>query len=330
MTAICIRCGGIVLACCAAFPAGMGAGAAEPSGVPGPNEAKGYLLSYFTGNGEDGLHLAVSRDGIEWSVPNDRSYLHPKVGGKLMRDPSIVEGPDGTFQMVWTTGWWERNIGYAASKDLIHWSEQRTIPVMEHEPRARNSWAPELFYDAATKKYLIVWSSTVPGRFPETAGSSESQLNHRMYYTTTADFVQFGPTRLFYNPGYSVIDGFIARDEDRYLLFYKDERRYPSAKKVILMATSDKAEGPYTEPAAPIIPRDWIEGPSAIRLADRWIVYFDCYSKGIYGAAVSTDLGQWNDITEKLRFPGRARHGTILRVGADVIETLEAARREEP
>ena len=97
--------------------------------LAGKASGRCYLLSYFTRNGEDGLHLAASDDGIRWTVPRDTSYLKPEVGGKLMRDPSIVQGPDGTFHMVWTTGRWVKNIGYAQSKDLIHWSKQKKIFV---------------------------------------------------------------------------------------------------------------------------------------------------------------------------------------------------------
>ncbi len=68
-----------------------------------------------------------------------------------MRDPCIIRGADGLFHMVWTVSWNERTIGYASSKDLIHWSEQQAIPVMEHEPTTLNCWAPEIFYDAGDK-----------------------------------------------------------------------------------------------------------------------------------------------------------------------------------
>ena len=80
-----------------------------------------YLFSYFKGNGEDGLHLAWSADGLKWeSLKNDQSFLQPVVGiSKLMRDPCIIQGPDGLFHMVWTSGWTERGIGYASSRDLI-------------------------------------------------------------------------------------------------------------------------------------------------------------------------------------------------------------------
>jgi beta-galactosidase len=105
-----------------------------------------YLFSYFVGQ-SDGLHLAYSYDGLQWTALNDgRSMLTPTVGNdRLMRDPSIVQGPDGTFHMVWTSSWNDQIIGYASSRDLIHWSEQRAIPVMKHEPQALNAWAPELF-----------------------------------------------------------------------------------------------------------------------------------------------------------------------------------------
>ena len=54
-------------------------------------ESSVYLFSYFIGNGEDGLHLAASKDGKTWeNLKNGESLLHPMIGkDKLMRDPSI-------------------------------------------------------------------------------------------------------------------------------------------------------------------------------------------------------------------------------------------------
>ncbi len=64
-----------------------------------------YLFSYFINNGEDGLHLAWSADGLKWQALNDgKSFLKPDVGkSKLMRDPCVNTGPYGTFHMVWTS-----------------------------------------------------------------------------------------------------------------------------------------------------------------------------------------------------------------------------------
>ena len=74
---------------------------------------KTYLFSYVVGNGQDGLHLAYSTDGLKWEALNKgESLLTPESGkDKLMRDPCIIQGPDGKFHMVWTTGWWDKHIG---------------------------------------------------------------------------------------------------------------------------------------------------------------------------------------------------------------------------
>jgi hypothetical protein len=113
------------------------------SGAP---KEKVYLFSYFRGNGEDGLHLAYSRDGYNFTaLNNDMSFLTPSVGvSKLMRDPCVIRTDDGIFHMVWTAGWTERGIGYSSSKDLINWTDQKYLMVMEKEPTAKNTWAPEI------------------------------------------------------------------------------------------------------------------------------------------------------------------------------------------
>jgi len=140
-----------------------------------------YLFSYFKGNGEDGLHLAYSNDGYSWSaLKNDSSFLKPAVSkDKLMRDPCIIRGADGLFHMVWTVSWNDKGVGYANSKDLINWSEQKFIPVMSKEPGARNCWAPEITYDDKTEKYMIYWATTISGKFEETSSEAESKYNHR-------------------------------------------------------------------------------------------------------------------------------------------------------
>ncbi len=282
------------------------------------------LFTYFKGNGEDGLHLACSDDGLVWTGLNaGKSLLKPVVGrNKLMRDPQIVAGPDGLFHMVWTTSWNDQVIGYATSRDLINWSPQRAIAPMTREPTALNAWAPELFYDAAKRQYLLFWSTTIPGRFPATDKSGDNGRNHRIYVTTTKDFRRFTPTRLFYDGGFSVIDATIVRDGRRYVMIVKDETRWPTAQKNIHYAVSDQAAGPFG-PASPAISGSyWAEGPTAIRINGRWIVYFDKYRDHRYGAVASADWTQWEDISAQLQFPGGARHGTVLRVPRAVLTKL--------
>ncbi|NLF68151.1 MAG: glycoside hydrolase family 43 protein [Candidatus Anammoximicrobium sp.] len=289
---------------------------------PGGDSADMLLFSSFRGNGEDGLHLAWSKDGYTWTpLRNDKPLLRPEVGGGLMRDPQILQGPDGTFHMTWTTAWNKHGVGYANSKDLIHWSRQKLLDVMNNEPSARNVWAPEIFYDAVRKQFMILWASTIPGRFPATDKAGDNSYNHRMYFTVTTDFDRLEPARLLYEPGFNVIDATIVQDGHRYLMFLKDETRNPPAKN-LRVATAEAPTGPYGPPSPPITGQYWAEGPSAIRLGDKWFVYFDRYIEHRYGLVTSRDLVHWSEESDKVRFPADHRHGSVLRVSRKVWKGL--------
>ncbi|SDF48294.1 Glycosyl hydrolases family 43 [Massilia sp. PDC64] len=311
-------------------------GAAALGGCAGIKPTPGqdaYVFAYFIDNGQDGLHLAGSTDGYRWEALNGgRSYVTPTVGkAKLMRDPCIVRGPDGIYHMVWTSGWNETGIGYASSPDLIHWSAQRELPVMAHEPTTLNAWAPEIAWDEKRGEYLIFWSSTIPGRFPESEAAGDdagaNKYNHRIYATTTRDFVTFTPTRLFYDPGFSVIDATFLRTRAGDWLLVKDETRHPP-RKYLQLARAAGLQGPFEPLGAPISPAGlWTEGPTALQVGDDVIVYYDAYTTKHYGALRSRDLVHWEDVTAQMHFPDegtprRMRHGTALQVPADVLAAL--------
>jgi len=288
-----------------------------------------YLFAYFVGNGEDGLHLAYSYDGLEWKALKDgKSFLTPTVGkDRLMRDPSIVQGPDGVFRMVWTSGWWDRGIGYASSKDLVHWSDQQNVPVMEYEPTAKNAWAPELFYDKKSKDYYIFWASTVPSLHPNAPDSAtEKGLNHRLYFVTTKDFRSFTPTKLFFDPDFSVIDGTILQKGREYMLFLKNETLRPVEKNIRVTATFDLQKGFVTQVSAPITGKYWAEGPSPLLVGSYIYVYFDKYRDHKYGAVRSKDGATWEDVSGKVSFPKGMRHGTAFQVSSAVLDTLLLVR----
>ncbi len=314
------------LACLCAFcfgtfqPAGAAENAAENAGETC------FAFTYFTRNGEDGLHLLVSRDARKWEVTNaGKSYLAPMKGG-LMRDPSICQAPDGTFHLVWTTNWFNSpSIGHSTSRDLINWTEPEAIPVMQNELTTRNVWAPEVFFDEASGFYYIIWASTIPGRFTDQAkGSSESKLDHRQYFTKTKDWKTFTESKLYFEPGHNVIDAFLAKKDDTYYLFYKDETLVPERKN-ILMATAPTPEGPWTK-HGDISPINWVEGPSALYLGDHWLVCYDCYRKHCYGAIVSKDGKTWTDISSEFTVDGLkdVRHGTMFRISKEIYDGLKA------
>jgi hypothetical protein len=289
----------------------------------------GLLFSFFRNNGEDGLYLATSADGLKWtSLHGDKPLIKPEVGeSKLMRDPSIVRAPDGTFHMVWTTAWKGRTIGYASSKDLMHWSPQRALEVFPEGTEVANCWAPEIYYDARAKEYLIVWASTINGRFPETLGRAR-EYNHRLYSIRTRDFQQFSETKLFYDPGFIVIDAAIfpaaVAGQKRYSMVVKNETLTPPAKNLFL-TFADSLNGPWTPPTEPISGKDWAEGPTPIKVGADWLIYFDKYTTHRYGAIRSRDAKSWTEITELIEFPKGARHGTAFRAPQAVIDTLRRA-----
>ena len=288
-----------------------------PARVPQAPPAASYVFSYFTNNGEDGLHLLSSADGIRWTALNGgRSFLYPAVGSRLMRDPSITRGPDGIFHMVWTTGWTDNGIGIAHSKDLIEWSPQQFLPVMAHEPDAKNCWAPEIFHDDG--RYLIFWATskvTVPDR------------DHRIYFVETRDFKTYSPAKILYDGGFSVIDAFIVKaGPGRYVMVLKDETSLPTPKKHLRIAEAARAEGPYGPASAPIS-IDWVEGPSLLKRADQWILLYDEYTRRRYGALQSADLQHW-EIVEDLSLPRGVRHGTAFEVPAGVVTRLAAHSTE--
>lgn len=289
-------------------------------------KGKTYLFSYFTGNSEDGLHLAYSNDGLTWeALKNGKSFLSPTVGkDKLMRDPSICRAPDGTFHMVWTSSWTDRIIGYASSKDLINWSEQKAIPVMMHEPTAHNCWAPELFYDKPSKSYYIFWATTIPGRHKEVSVSeSEKGLNHRIYYVTTKDFETFSETKMFFDPDFSVIDAAIVKDKHGELIMVvKNENSNPPEKNLRITKIKNIEDGFPVQVSEPITGDYWAEGPSPLVVGDSLYVYFDKYRNHKYGAVRSKDRIHWEDVSSEISFPDGTRHGTAFPVKKSVLKKL--------
>ena len=283
-----------------------------------------FLFSYFKKNGEDGLHLAYSYDGFKWdALNNDKSFLIPELtNDKLMRDPCIIKGPDGKFHMVWTVSWEEKGIGYANSVDLINWSEQIFIPVMEHENKAKNSWAPELFYDEKKEQYLIFWASTIAERFTETAGQAEDSWNHRIYYTTTKDFKIFSETKIFVEPGFNVIDATISKSGNQFFMIIKNETLLPEPKKSLHVLFSDNLYD-WNVPVSGAISGKWVEGPTISKFKNNWIVYFDQYRKQTYGAIRSSDLSSWEDISRDISFPNGIRHGSVFKVSDTILSRLK-------
>ena len=280
-------------------------------------QQKVYMFTSFHEPATEGLRLLYSKDGYHWK-DLDRTFLRPMVDGKVMRDPSIAQGPDGVFHLVFTSAWHGRNgFGYASSKDLIHWSEEKVIDVMKQDTTTVNVWAPELFYDDEAKQFIIIWASTIPFRFPK--GAEEEDNNHRMYYTTTKDFNTFSDTKLFLDPGFSVIDAVIVKRASRdYVLVLKDNTR---PERNIKVAFADQPLGPYTNISKPFTD-NFTEGPSVVQVKDEWLIYFDSYKKKIYDAVATKDFKTFTPATNSISVPEGHKHGTIFTTNKKILRRL--------
>jgi hypothetical protein len=272
--------------------------------------AKQFLL--FSG----GAYLALSTDGLHWEQLNGRQpVIVPQVGSeKLMRDPSINRGKDGVYRMVWTSGWKGKDIGYAESSDLIHWGEQKTIPVGEHIDSTNNCWAPEMFYDDIKKQYMIYWSSQVG---PWKKIGSEG----RIYYVTTKDFKTFSESRILFRNGFPAggapgnngpIDAFIYKDgKERYIMFYKkdDNSRVPN----VYYRIGKTPEGNWGEEFGPIKPSTGDEGPAVVKLGDRYCMFTDPFESDYAYVFMSKNLKDWQrEITDL-----KMSHGTVIEISKE-------------
>lgn len=284
-----------------------------------------YLFTSFREPATEGLYLAYSKDGYHWQDLKG-PYLKPEIGAsKIMRDPSIARGKDGIYHMVWTTDWRGGNgFGYASSKDLIDWSEQKFIPVMNHEPDVVNVWAPEIFYDDDQDRYIIIWASTIPFRYEK--GEEDEKNNHRMYYTTTKDFKTFSETKLFLEPGFSVIDCVIVkRGKNDYALIIKDNTRPNRNLKV---AFGKSPLGPFKNISEPY--SDFLsEGPTVLQQDGKFIIYYDNYGEKNYKALETSGFESFKDISDKIDLPEGHKHGTITTISEDVLKKLIQKSKEK-
>ena len=278
-----------------------------------------YFFTSFHEPADKGLRLLYSYDGYHWT-DLDTTFLKPEVGNqKVMRDPSIVRGSDDIFHLVWTSSWQgDLGFGYASSKDLIHWSEQKFIPVMAFDTSTVNVWAPELYYEEETREYFIIWASTIPFKFEK--GIEEENNNHRMYYTTTRDFTNFEPAKIFLDPGFSVIDAVIVKKARQdYVLVLKDNTR-PNRK--LKVAFSVSPHGPWTN-ISNAFTGFLTEGPTVIKPADEWLIYYDAYGDHSYKSVKTKDFINFSDATDEIIIPEGHKHGTIFKANENILIQLK-------
>ncbi|MFH9887244.1 family 43 glycosylhydrolase [Streptomyces luteogriseus] len=309
---------------------------AEVPELPAEAALKGYMFSYFTGEGtSDGeqLYAALSKgdDPLRWRELNDgKPVLTSTLGEKGLRDPFIIRSPEGDkFYQIATdlrihgNGDWDasqrtgsKSIMVWESTDLVHWTDQRLVKVSPDS--AGNTWAPEAFYDAELGAYVVFWAS----KLYDNADHSGDTYN-RMMYATTRDFHTFSEPKVWIDRGYSVIDSTVIRHDGTYYRLSKDERNNSSStpnSKFIFEEKSDSILDPSWTPVAEGIGKGAMnaaEGPLVFKsnTEEKWYAFLDEFGGRGYLPFETTDLdsGTWTPSTG-YDLPAKPRHGTVLPV----------------
>ncbi|KUO14578.1 family 43 glycosylhydrolase [Streptomyces dysideae] len=309
---------------------------AEVPELPAKAALKGYMFSYFTGEGtSDGeqLYAALSKgnDPLKWREINDgKPVLTSTLGEKGLRDPFIIRSPEGDkfFQIatdlrIYGNGDWDgaqrsgsKSIMVWESTDLVHWTDQRLVKVSPDS--AGNTWAPEAFYDAGRGEYVVFWAS----KLYDNEAHSGSTYN-RMMYATTRDFHTFSEPKVWIDRGYSVIDSTVIQHEGTYYRLSKDERNNTSStpnSKFIFEEKSDSLLDLSWDAVAEGIGKGAMnaaEGPLVFKsnTEEKWYSFLDEFGGRGYIPFETTDLasGTWTPSTG-YDLPSKPRHGTVLPV----------------
>ena len=90
------------------------------------------------------------------------------------------------------------------------------------------------------------------------------------------DFTTFTPTKLLFDPGFSVIDAVITkRAEKDYVMVLKDNTR---PNRNLKISFAQQPEGPWS-PASQAFTESFVEGPTVVQIDTNYLIYFDVYQK---------------------------------------------------
>ena len=305
-----------------------------------------YLFVHFrekrTPDGEQ-VYFALSRDGFHWEeVHRGRPVLWAYYGDKGVRDHTIVRVEEtGRFFLLATDlslaygmrnqyhdSWEEisrhgsRCLACWESEDLVHWSEQRMIPLGGEDFGCL--WAPDVLRDPKTGDYVVHWSGS---------HRSNGFGDKAIYYARTRDFVTFSPPELLYRKeGAGVIDSAIYTEGGEYYLFVKSEGN--PARIQLLHAPT--LTGPYRpveafDRAMSSLEEGVYEAPTAVRLDNgQWCLFLDYY--GVPGTgqgyvpfvAPSLQSGAFVRADREFSFPYGFKHGTILPITSEEYRRIAA------
>ncbi len=229
-----------------------------------------YLNVYFTETPNQsassyGLHLAVSRDGLNWSPLNQNNpVVTPTQGDLGLRDPYIYRKQDGTFVVIATD---LRGLNFGRNSQYLHVWDSTDLTsftgyrlLRMHTYSNVHTWAPTVFWDAARSQYGIVYSSNTT--------TDLFLINY------TSDFRTVSAPQTYFSPGFPVLDADIRVSGGVTYMVYKNladgnlyvSRSNTGAPNSFTTFTSGLRQGTAIE-GAHLVPRNdgsgwWLWGDS--------------------------------------------------------------------
>lgn len=268
-----------------------------------------YLMVYFTESpqmqGADyGLHLAVSRDGLNWTPLNQNNPVAtPTAGTQGLRDPFVFRKQDGTFVVLATD---LKGTDFSLNSQYLHVWDSTDLTSFTGYRRIRmhtlntHTWAPTAFWDASRGQYGIVYSAN--------NGRDVFMVNY------TNDFRTVTAPQVYFSPAFGVLDGDIVVDGGTTYLYYKnlaDGNNYGAR-------SATGGPNSYTTYTSGLRQGSAIEAPLLVRNNDGsgWRLWGDSFSpvNNDYYAWSSTTItaNAWTVMNQRSYTPPlNAKHGSI-------------------
>ena len=324
-----------------------GAHAAEPT-TNSQKDLAAYLLVYFKDDTHS-IYFALSRDGYTFTDVNGGK---PIMNGedlaeqKGVRDPHIMQGPDGSYYMVMTdlhlfgkekgfrTTQWERPqeqydwgnnraIVMMKSSDLIHWSHSifRIDKAFEETKEVGCIWAPETIYDDQAKKLMVYFTMRI------------AHGKTKLYYSYADEAftkLQTVPVELFKYPhDNQILDADITKVGNQFHMFYVAQGNGGGIKQ----AVSDKINRDYVfDPATYDPERVGREAPNLWpRIGtDKYVLMYDVFGVNPSNMGFSettdfktfTNLARCNEGVMKSNNFSSPKHGAVMAITDAAGEAL--------
>ncbi len=298
--------------------AGLSASAADESSNLPKSTSGAYLFAYFRNdakstNGEN-IFYAVSKDGYNYeSLNGGVPVANASQGTGHSRDPYIMKAQDGAeykYYMVATDANTTNNYNNTGlhtwgSNDLITWDELANPQFATDKDGGSKTitnmcWAPEAIWDPVAGKYMVYFATN--------EADSAANESAKIYYSYTADFINFEEKQVLFDPGYGVIDADITPYKNGYVMMYKKEASSGTgAKKVWYTFKTGKSPSnsdgkEYDAANANVfesVTNTQAEGPQVFPISgtSSYGVLVDYFSNGGFGFSYTSDFESYSKIS---------------------------------